>query len=672
MCSIPVVGTECYTDVLSESVQNILLTKGSEQCVVTDIRMIALLIRVYVKPLLLLLLTLFTALTAHAGLFGANSGSQQPLDVEEAFKLRIEAVDAGVTRLVWDVEPDYYLYRERITFDLPGGVELLERRDASGDMKDDPLFGRVEVYHNRAEVALLLGRSAEVNDSADIQVSYQGCWEGGICYPPVSKTVSVTDLPLAAGLSWPESSAATKNTVDGMDAVTDSAAVDGNRDGSEAVPLSEQDQFARLLAGGNWPLMLGAFFLAGLALSLTPCVLPMIPILSSIIAGQGQHLSTARAFLLSWVYVLAMALTYTLAGVAAGLFGANLQIAFQNPWIIGSFSAVFVLLAFSMFGFYDLQLPSALQSRLSNASQKQKGGTLTGVAVMGLLSALIVGPCMAAPLAGALIYIGQSGDPVLGGAALFTLSLGMGVPLLLVGASAGKLLPRAGAWMEGVKAGFGVVLLLMATWMLDRILPTEITMLLLSLILLISAVYLGALDRLQDHARGWHRFWKGIGVILLLYGAALMIGVLAGGKSLLYPLQGVMGNSVAQQANANKLPFETVSRVADLDRLLAQAKQQGQPVMLDFYADWCVACIELDYVTFSDAGVQQSLAPFKLIKLDVTANDEEAKALYRRFSIIGPPALIFHDAGGRVRPELTLIGVIDPEDFIAQVGRVQL
>ncbi len=625
--------------------------------------MIVLLTRVLLQPVLLLLVILSATVSAQASPFGA-AANNQPLEVNEAFRLRAEAADAGMTRLIWDVEPGYYLYRERIQVSVPDGIELVERRDASGDMKDDPLFGQVEVYHNIAEVALLLGHAEGIDDSAELKVSYQGCWEGGICYPPVSQIISVSDLPAAAGLSWPDVEAAPAES-----AQVEPAA--GETHEAEEL-ISEQDQFARLLASDNWLLMLGAFFLAGLALSLTPCVLPMIPILSSIIAGQGQHINTARAFLLSLVYVLAMALTYTLAGVAAGLFGANLQAAFQNPWIIGSFSAVFVLLAFSMFGFYDLQLPSALQSRLSNASHRQKGGTLTGVAVMGLLSALIVGPCMAAPLAGALIYIGQSGDPVLGGTALFSLSMGMGVPLLLVGASAGKLLPRAGAWMEGVKAGFGVVLLLMAVWMLDRLLPTSVTMLMVSLVLLISAVYLGALDRLPEHARGWHRFWKGVGVILLVYGAALLVGVLSGGKSLLYPLQGVVGGVVAQDAESASLPFETVTREADLDRLLAQAQQQGQPVMLDFYADWCISCIELDYVTFSDAGVQQSLAPFKLIKLDVTANDEEAKSLYRRFSIIGPPALIFYDASGRERPELTLIGVIDPEDFIAQVGRVQL
>ncbi len=627
---------------------------GHRVSVSVRIRKTSLFIRLFLMPLILL--SLFSG-PAAASLFGSGASNDGPLDVEDAFRLRVEVPAEGITRLVWEVQPDYYLYRERIEVTPPDGVELVERRDISGDMKDDPLFGRVEVYHNEAQVDLLLGRAEGASEQAQLQVTYQGCWEGGVCYPPVTKTVDVDDLPLAAGLSWPEQAGNTQ-----ANAPTEAS--------NPVLPASEQDRFASLLASDSWTLMLGAFFLAGLALSLTPCVLPMIPILSSLIAGQGHKASTLHGFMLSLVYVLAMALTYTLAGVLAGLFGANLQAALQNPWVIGTFSGLFVLLAFAMFGFYDLQLPSGLQTRLSKLSHNQKGGTLAGVAIMGVLSALIVGPCMAAPLAGALIYIGQSGDPVLGGAALFSLSMGMGVPLLLVGASAGKLLPRAGAWMEGVKAGFGVVLLLMAVWMLDRILATEITMLLLALILIISAVYLKALDRLQHETSGWHRFWKGVGVIMLLYGGALLVGVLSGGKSLLYPLQGVMGVQ-AKSVESQKLPFEMVSTQADLDRLLAQAKANNQPVMLDFYADWCISCIELDYVTFSDAGVQQSLAPFKLIKLDVTSNDAEAKALYKRFSIIGPPALIFYDADGEIRPELTLIGVIDPDDFIAQVGYVQ-
>lgn len=605
------------------------------------------------KPLYLLL-TLLLALPSAANAFSFGSSSNEPLPVEQAFQLRSELGNAGEIKLVWDVQPDYYLYRDKIEIGLPDHLQLVDRRDVSGEMKEDPLFGRVEVYHNTAQVDLLLGHQMGKADAGTLNVTYQGCWEGGVCYPPVTEQLDVNNLPAAAGLAWAESSAV--------------ASVPATAQADQPF-VSEQDQFAGLLASGNWLLMLGAFFLAGLALSFTPCVLPMIPILSGIIAGQGHHVSTLRAFMLSLVYVLAMALTYTLAGVLAGLFGANLQASFQNPWIIGSFSAVFVLLALSMFGFYELQLPSALQSRVSTVSHRQKGGTLTGVAVMGLLSALIVGPCMAAPLAGALIYIGQSGDPVLGGAALFALSLGMGVPLLLVGASAGKLLPRAGVWMESVKAGFGVILLLMAVWMLDRVVATEVTMLLAGLILVISAVYLRALDKLPEHGNGWHRFWKGVGLILLVYGAALLIGVMAGNRSLLYPLQGIVGGGALAQQRA-ELPFTTIKTESELDAILQQAQANGQPVMLDFYADWCIACIELEHVTFSDAGVQRALTPFRLVKLDLTAHNDEARALYKRFGIIGPPALVFYDANGEVRPDLTLIGVIDPEDFIAQTGRV--
>ena len=613
-------------------------------------------LRVLSKPVFLLLIALLAISPAvHAFSFGTKS--DEPLPVEEAFQLRSELGAAGEVRLIWEVKPDYYLYRDKIQFVVPEHLTLVDRRDIQGEMKEDPLFGRVEVYHSEARVDLLLGHQPGEEGAGTLSVTYQGCWEGGVCYPPVTEMLEVSKLPPAAGLGWAEPAQVSIAT---------------NQQPVAPQPfVSEQDQFANLLSGGNWLLMLGAFFLAGLALSFTPCVLPMIPILSGIIAGQGHNVSTARAFILSLVYVLAMALTYTLAGVLAGLFGANLQATLQSPWVIGSFSIVFVLLALSMFGFYELQLPSALQSRVSHVSHRQKGGTLTGVAVMGLLSALIVGPCMAAPLAGALIYIGQSGDPVLGGVALFTLSMGMGVPLLLVGASAGKLLPKAGAWMEGVKAGFGVVLLLMAVWMLDRILATEVTMLLMGLILVISAVYLRALDRLPEHGHGWHRFWKGVGLILLVYGAALLIGVLSGNRSLLYPLQGVVGGGALAQQQRAELPFTTVKTESELDAILDQARAANQPVMLDFYADWCISCIELEYVTFSDEDVQRSLEPFRLVKLDLTEHNDEARALYKRFGLSGPPALVFYDAGGELRPELTLIGVIDPKDFVAQTERVR-
>ena len=414
--------------------------------------------------------------------------------------------------------------------------------------------------------------------------------------------------------------------------------------------------------------MLG-FLIFGLLLAFTPCVFPMIPILSGIIAGQGEHLTTRKAFVLSLVYVLAMAVTYTIAGVLAGLFGANLQAAFQNPWVLSAFAAIFVLLALSMFGFYELQLPSSIQSRIMQAQNRQQGGTLTGVAVMGFLSALIVGPCMAPPLAGALIYIGQTGDAVIGGLALFALSIGMGLPLILVGTVGGKYLPKAGTWMDAVKAVFGVLLLGVAIWMLERFLPATVTQLLWAVLLITSAVYMGATDSLKEAASGWRRLWKSIGVVLLLWGALILIGVAGGGKgTVLAPLAGL---SVGGGASAPaELTFRQVDNEAELDQALAQAKAAGQPVMLDFYADWCVSCKEMEHNTFSDARVIEALDGFLVLQADVTANNAEHKALLKRFDLYGPPGIIFwDDQGERVR-EHWVVGYQPPDEFLTHVNAV--
>ncbi|GGC03126.1 thiol:disulfide interchange protein DsbD [Marinobacterium zhoushanense] len=610
-------------------------------------------------------MTLLSPMVVQAGLFDSLvNDSTQPLPVDKAYVLRLDSVAPGQLDLVWQIEPDYYLYQDKVVVTPGEGVAIVDRRDAPAKPKDDPLFGRVQVYYDEARVSLLLG-STSGSERGELTVTYQGCWEGGICYPPVTEKLEVVDLIAAAGLSWPGST-----EQESAPAPSQATAVGANADAP--VKVSEQDRFASLLTGTSLAAILGAFFLAGLALSLTPCVFPMIPILSGVIVGHGHKITTLHAFLLSLVYVLAMSLTYTVAGIVIGLFGANVQVALQNPWVISIFALLFVLLACSMFGFYELQMPRWLQSRVSEVSAHQKSGSVLGVAIMGLLSALIVGPCMAAPLAGALIYIGQTGDPVLGGAALFVLSLGMGVPLLLVGASAGKLLPKAGSWMEGVKAAFGVILLLMAVWMLDRILPVEVTMAMIGIILIISAVYLNVFERLGEHTGGWHRLWKGLGMILLVYGAALLIGLLSGGRSLLYPLQGLAGSQVTQSGYAAgvsaQLPFTKVTSITQLDPLLRQAAEAGQPVMLDFYADWCVSCVELEYVTFADSEVQRRLAGVKLIKVDVTANDDESKALNQRYQVFGPPVLFFVDGSGQPRPEMTMVGFVEPNEFLTRIA----
>jgi len=408
------------------------------------------------------------------------------------------------------------------------------------------------------------------------------------------------------------------------------------------------------------------FFGLGLLLTFTPCVLPMIPILSSIIVGQGEGLTTRKAFTLSLTFVLAMAATYTLAGVVAGLSGANLQAVFQNPWVLGVFSGLFVLLALAMFGLYDLQVPASLQARLTALSNRQQGGTYIGVGIMGFLSALIVGPCVAAPLAGALIYIAQTGDAVLGGMALFALSLGMGTPVLLVGTSAGRLVPKVGPWMSAVKAGFGVLLLGVAIYLLERIVPEWVVLLLWGALLCVVAVYLGAFDSLGTDAGGPRRFAKGVGLVALVYGVALVVGGSAGGGDVFRPLGAF---SASGGSEAPSLRFRPVKGLAGLEAELDLASSQGRPVMLDFYADWCVSCKELERYTFSDPEVQAVLSNAVLLQTDVTANDEQDRSLLRALGLFGPPAILFFGADGKERRSYRVVGFMDAEPFRAHAAR---
>jgi thiol:disulfide interchange protein DsbD len=414
------------------------------------------------------------------------------------------------------------------------------------------------------------------------------------------------------------------------------------------------------------------FALAGLLLSFTPCVLPMVPILSSIIVGQGAQVSRARGLMLSVAYALGMALVYTIFGVAAGLAGEGLAAALQNPWVLGSFAALLVLLSLSMFGFYELQLPSALQSRLTEGSSRMQGGNYAGVFVMGGISALIVGPCVAAPLAGALVYISQTRDVVIGGVALFALACGMSVPLLLVGLSAGSLLPRAGSWMEDVKRFFGALLIAVAIWMLAPVLPTWVAMLLWGVMLLVSATYLHVFDRLADNASGWRRLAKGLGVVLALGGAAQVVGALSGGHDVLQPLghlasrgSSAAGSATASTAAAEGLSFKRIRNVAELDAITAAA---GKPVMLDFYADWCVSCKEMERFTFRDERVRTRLAGTVLLQADVTANNDDDKALLKRFGLFGPPGIVFYDRAGQLLAQPRVIGYQDGDAFLSSLG----
>ncbi|WP_127471158.1 protein-disulfide reductase DsbD [Thiomicrorhabdus aquaedulcis] len=574
-------------------------------------------------------------------LLTGNSKQAELLDADAAFAFTTQINSNGQLVATWNIAPDYHLYKDKIKFSvIQGNATLGDVELPKATQIDDPLFGKTEVFHGQTSVILPI---SALTDKATIQVEFQGCSALlGVCYPPMKKPVDV----LAGQI----------NTQTTSTPATSTAKSDINF--SEG--LSETDQIADTLKNSSVWIVIATFFIFGLLLAFTPCVFPMIPILSSIIVGQGDQLTTRRAFTMSLVYVLAMSVTYTVAGVLAGIFGENLQAAFQNPWIIGSFAVIFLLLALSMFGFYELQLPSRLQTKLANLSNKQQGGTLTGVAIMGFLSALIVGPCVAPPLAGALIYIGQTGDALLGGVALFAMSMGMGLPLLLLGTSAGKLLPRAGAWMDGVKAVFGVMLIGIAIWMLERVVPAEVTLLSWALLLMFSAIYLGAFESTQAKS-GWFKLFKGLGLALFIYGTLILVGLLGGSKEMMQPLkvfQGGAGSAGVTQQSQH-LSFKTIKTEQELDAELAK----GQPVMFDFYADWCVSCKEMEKFTFSDAQVQNALAGVTLLKADVTANDAADKALMKRFGLIGPPAILFFNAQGQEQKAQRVIGFKKADAF---------
>ncbi len=565
--------------------------------------------------------------------------AEEFLDPAVAFKPSVRALDGQTLEVSYEIAKGYYLYRDKFRFTVDGDSATLGTPVfPKGKEKDDENFGKVEVYYQQVTVRVPVERNASGVLPLQLKVTAQGCADAGVCYPPQTQPLSVS-LPDPA--TTPSAST--------------SAAVDGDESGKIASTLQHAGFWANL----------AFFFVAGLGLALTPCVFPMIPILSGIIAGQGHKNSHARGFALSMAYVLGMALTYAAAGVAAGLTGTLISSALQNPWVLGSFALVFVVLSFSMFGFYELQLPTALQSKLSEESGHLQGGRGIGVFLMGALSALIVGPCVAAPLAGALLYIGQTGDAVLGGTALFVMALGMGAPLLVVGTAGGSLLPKTGPWMENVKKAFGVLLLATAVWLVSPVLPPVAPMLAWAALLIIPAIYLHALDPLPPHAKGWARFWKGIGIIMLLAGAALLIGALAGSRDPLQPLAGLRGTAVA--AESTKLPFEPVRSLAELDARLQAA---GKPVMLDFYADWCVSCKEMEKFTFADPVVREKLAGFTLLKADVTANSDDDKTLLARFGLFGPPGIIFFDAQGREAKGVRVVGFQEARDFVATLGKV--
>jgi thiol:disulfide interchange protein DsbD len=550
------------------------------------------------------------------------------LPPEQAFRLSGSLPDAAHVRLDWVIAPGYYLYRDRIKISEDHG-RTGAAQFPPGQIKSDEYFGKQVVYHEEliASVPILGGAAGAPARALSLQVTYQGCAEAGLCYPPITRTLLLQ--PPSAG---------------GPGAAS-------QRGPSAAGYVSEQDRLATLIRSGNMLGVLATFFGLGLLLAFTPCVLPMVPILSGLIAGAGANVSTGRAFALSLTYVLGMAVTYTATGAAFAAAGQQVQAAFQQPWIIVAFAALFVAMSLSMFGLYTLQMPAFVQTRLAELSNKQRAGHFGGVAIMGALSALIVTTCVAPPLVATLAVIGQSGDIARGAAALFAMSLGMGAPLLIVGSSAGRWLPKAGAWMDAVKRLFGVLMLVMAAWMLARVVPARVALLLFAVPALAAAVVCwGLLGNLWLRRAG--------ALLAALYAGALVLGAAQGAGDPLHPWQW-------RAQSGQSLPFRTVSTLADLHREVQAATAAHQAVMLDIDADWCVSCKEMQRYTFTDPRVRQALQSVRLLRANVTANSAEDQALLHEFQIFGPPTIAFYDAQGHEQQRFRVVGYMNAADFAA-------
>ena len=585
----------------------------------------------------------------------AADAADELLEVDKAFRLSAGTLDERTLEIRYDIANGYYLYRDKFRFALePAGAQAGAAQIPPGKVKKDEFFGDVETYRTAVTIRLPFDAAAGL-DAITLKATSQGCADAGVCYPPNTQALKIG---LAGFSPLPGS---TPQGAFGRGAATQIELPPPAP--RPAAAGDESSRLSGLLRHASFWLVLATFFGSGILLALTPCVFPMYPILSGIIVGHGHHISRPRAFVLSLAYVLGMAVTYAAAGVAAGLSGSLLSSALQNAWVLGAFALIFVLLALSMFGFYELQLPAFLQSKVSDEANRQKSGSLHGVAAMGALSAIIVGPCVAAPLAGALLYIAQTRDALLGGTALFVMALGKGVPLIAVGVSTRSLLPHAGPWMDTVKKFFGVMMLALAIWLLTPVLPPMAQLLAWGTLLVVSAMHLHAIDPLPAGARNAARFWKGVGVVLLLAGTSLIVGALGGSRDPLQPLGFLRTASVAAEAPVR---FERVASVAELDARLAAATR---PVLLDFYADWCISCKEMERDTFSDSRVAALMGKMTLLQADVTANTEADKVLLKRFALFGPPGIVFFDRQGKQIDGLRAVGFVPAEDFLKLLDR---
>ena len=596
-------------------------------------------------PLLAAMLLPSQPAWANAPFLSPMASASPFLAPAKAFRFKAHMAPNNIVVLQWIAAPKYHLYRNRITVHLtPSSAQLGPYTLPPGKPMHIPGVGTLAVYEgDTTTIRVPVHFTGSPPKHIQVTSSFQGCANAGVCYPLETKAYTLTPT------------AVTRNTA----TMATTSSTPPHPTASPAMQIhparasGQYSQFAAGLNGSEIPLTLLLFFIAGLGLAFTPCIFPMIPILSSLVVGHGDAQMTTRqsrrhAFWISLAYVLGMALTYAVAGVAAAVTGSYLQAFFQNPWVLSGFSALFVLLALSMFGFYELQMPTAIQSRLSRYG---KGGHFSSAFIMGILSALIVGPCVAAPLAGALLFIAHTGNLLLGGIALFLLALGMGVPLLVIGTSAGHFLPKAGAWMNGVKAIFGVVLLGVAIWFLSRILPGPLTLALWAALAIISSVYMGAFHSAsnaqnREHG-GWKHFAQGFGLLVFAYGIALGIGALAGGTLVLEPLAPFVDRDVTATTPQNATPhFTMVRSLSQLQAALTAAK--GHPVLVDFWAKWCVECQRMDVETYDNPRVEHALQPLTLIRVDVTASNAASRELLHHFQLFGPPAVLLVNPDGRM------------------------
>ncbi|POZ60400.1 protein-disulfide reductase DsbD [Chromobacterium alticapitis] len=574
---------------------------------------------------------LAVALPAHA----VNQDDLLP--AEKAFAAQVSR-SGDKLQLTLDVAPGYYLYRDRIAIsttpaDLAGKPVLPAAQE-----KADPYFGKQFIYHGKQSIVIPLAAGAPADFQLNVRL--QGCAEAGVCYPPYTHKLKV--------------SAAGGKTESKLDNWLGGAATAGKS------PAGNSE-----LAAKGWLTTLGTFLLAGLGMAFTACMYPLLPIVSSLIAGQGATLTRGRGFLLSLLYVQGLALTYTAVGVVAGLTGSLLTVWLQQPAVVLTASALMVVFALSMFDLFTIQLPNALQSRLAESSNQLSGGKALTVFLMGAMSALIVGPCVAPPLALALGYIGSTGDALLGGAALYAMALGLGLPLILIGTFGGHVLPRAGNWMKVVKSGFGVVMLGLAIWMATPFLPASLVMLLWAALLIGAAVFLGAFDTLSTASKPGARLGKALGLLLFLLGGAQLVGLLSGADNPRYPLKLIAASSAEGAASH---PFQPISSIAELDAKLAEAKSAGKPLLLDFYADWCVACKEMESEVFPQPLVAAKMGQFVLLRADVTANSDAHQALLKRFGLFGPPGIILFGADGKEAQRV--VGFTPAAAFASQLGQV--